>query len=129
MNERIKQLRKKLGLTLEKFGERVGVGKAALSRIENGSNGVTEQMFKSICREFNVDEEWLRTGAGGPDVQFKKQETFNPNDEISSFFYSIQQENSNSFKKKLIKMLSSLDEAGWNTLENTFKICNQIKEV
>lgn len=62
MNERIKQLRKELGLTLDKFGERLGVGKAALSRIENGSNNVTEQMFKSICREFNVREEWLRNG-------------------------------------------------------------------
>lgn len=62
MNERIKTLRKALGLTLEKFGERLGVGKAALSRIENGSNSVTDQMFKSICREFNVNENWLRTG-------------------------------------------------------------------
>lgn len=62
MNERIKQLRKQLGLTLDKFGERLGVGKAALSRIENGSNNVTDQMFKSICREFNVREEWLRNG-------------------------------------------------------------------
>ena len=62
MNERIKELRKALGLTLEKFGERLGVGKAALSRIENGSNNVTDQMFRSICREFNVREEWLRTG-------------------------------------------------------------------
>ncbi len=76
MNERIKQLRKKLGLTLEKFGERIGVSKMTISRIENGVNNVTEQMFKSICREFNVDEEWLRTGASGPDVQFKKQDTF-----------------------------------------------------
>lgn len=62
MNERIKQLRKKLGLTLEKFGEQVGVGKTAISKIERGENGVTEQMFKTICHEFNVREEWLRTG-------------------------------------------------------------------
>lgn len=62
MNERIKQLRKELGLTLEKFGERLGVGKTAISKIERGENGVSEQMLKSICREFNVREEWLRTG-------------------------------------------------------------------
>lgn len=63
MNERIKELRKKLGLTLEKFGERLGVKRAAVSKWENGDN-ITDQMFKSICREFNVNEEWLRTGKG-----------------------------------------------------------------
>lgn len=64
MNERVRELRKKLGLSGEKFGERVGIKKSALSLIENGKNNVTEQMFKSICREFNVNEEWLRTGEG-----------------------------------------------------------------
>ena len=59
MNKRIKELRKALGLTLEKFGERIGVSKVSVSRIENGINNVTNQMFKSICREFNVNEEWL----------------------------------------------------------------------
>lgn len=64
MKERVKELRKKLGLTLEKFGEKLGVTKQTVSRIENGVNSLTDQMFKSICREFNVSEEWLRTGNG-----------------------------------------------------------------
>lgn len=64
MNERIKELRKSLGLTLEKFGERLGVSRAALSNIENGNRSVTDQMFKSVCREFSVNEEWLRDGTG-----------------------------------------------------------------
>lgn len=62
--ERIKKIRKSLGLTLEKFGERVGVGKTAISRLENESNNLTEQMTKSICREFSVDYIWLTTGEG-----------------------------------------------------------------
>lgn len=64
MKERVKELRKKLGLTLEKFGEKLGVTKQTVSRIENGVNSLTDQMFKSICREFNVNEEWLRSGYG-----------------------------------------------------------------
>lgn len=64
IGERIKSLRKEQGLTLEKFGERVGVGKTAICSIENGSRGVTDQMALSICREFGVREEWLRTGEG-----------------------------------------------------------------
>lgn len=62
--ERVKEIRKKNGLTLEKFGERLGVAKTTISRIENGVNGLTDQMCKSICREFRVSEEWLKTGGG-----------------------------------------------------------------
>ncbi len=63
-NERVKEVRKALGLTLEKFGERVGVTKQTMSRIENGVNNLTEQMTKSICREFSVDYIYLTTGEG-----------------------------------------------------------------
>lgn len=64
MNERIRQLRKSLDLTLEEFGKALGVGKTAISNIENGKRNLTEQMLKGVCREFNVREEWLRTGNG-----------------------------------------------------------------
>lgn len=64
MNERVKELRSMLNLSTEKFGSRVGVTRSAISRIENGVVNVTEQMVKSICREFNVNEEWLRNGTG-----------------------------------------------------------------
>lgn len=64
MNERIKELRKFLNLTMEKFGERLGVRKTAISLIESGRNNLTDQMLKAICREFNVNEEWLRMGKG-----------------------------------------------------------------
>lgn len=62
--ERIKELRKSLGLTLEKFGERLGVGKTAISKIEHGDRGLTDQMRTSICREFHVNEAWLLDGTG-----------------------------------------------------------------
>lgn len=64
LNERVKELRKFLGLSGEKFGEKLGVTRVAISNIENGNRSVTSQMFKSICREFGVNEEWLRTGEG-----------------------------------------------------------------
>lgn len=63
-NERVRELRKTLGLTLEKFGERLGVKKNAISAIENGRNSLTDQMTKAICREFGVDYIWLTTGDG-----------------------------------------------------------------
>jgi transcriptional regulator with XRE-family HTH domain len=63
-NERVKEIRKTLGLTLEKFGERIGVTRGSMSNIENGNRNLTEQMTKSICREFSVDYMWLTTGEG-----------------------------------------------------------------
>lgn len=62
--ERVKELRKALCLTLEKFGERLGVTKVAISNIEKGNRNLTEQMTKAICREFSVDYIWLTTGEG-----------------------------------------------------------------
>jgi transcriptional regulator with XRE-family HTH domain len=62
--ERIKEVRKALGLTLEKFGERIGVGKSTISDLENGRRSLSEHMTKSICREFHVDYIWLTTGEG-----------------------------------------------------------------
>ncbi|MCI8974771.1 MAG: helix-turn-helix transcriptional regulator [Lachnospiraceae bacterium] len=62
VNERIKEIRKSKELTMDKFGECIGVTKAAISKIEKGERGVTEQMVKSICREFGYNEKWLRDG-------------------------------------------------------------------
>ncbi len=61
---RIKEVRTLLGLTLEKFGEKLGVGKTAISKLEKNERKLTAQMSKAICREFGINEEWLRTGIG-----------------------------------------------------------------
>ena len=62
--ERVKELRKSLGLTLEKFGNKLGVQKSAVSKIEKGENNLTEANIRAICREFGVDYMWLTTGEG-----------------------------------------------------------------
>lgn len=64
MNERLKELRSVLGITLEEFGKKVGITRSAVGRLEKGERNLTEQMIISICREFDVSEEWLRTGEG-----------------------------------------------------------------
>lgn len=64
MNTRIKELRKTLGLSGEKFGAKLGVKRSAISDIETGRNNLSEQMILSICLAYNVNEDWLRTGNG-----------------------------------------------------------------
>lgn len=72
MNERLKDLRKKLGLNQNEFGEKVGIGGTAISKIEKGNRGLTETLLRAICREFNVSEDWLRNGNG---EMFSRQST------------------------------------------------------
>lgn len=62
--ERIRAIRQELGLTLEKFGEKLGVGRGAISAIEVGRRNLTDQMAKAICREYNVNYDFLVYGDG-----------------------------------------------------------------
>lgn len=64
LNTRIKELRKFLNLSQEEFGARLGVTNAAISRLESGARGATEQILLSIKREFGASYLWLTTGEG-----------------------------------------------------------------
>lgn len=64
MKDRIKELRRALDLTQEEFGNRIGLVKSGISRIESGTTGTTEQTLRSICREFGASYLWLTTGEG-----------------------------------------------------------------
>ena len=92
--ERVREIRKQLGLTLDKFGEKLGVTKTAISRIERGERNCTEQMIKSICREFNVDYMWLTTGEGNLFIDYDN-DVMNAIDRIMA--------GESEFHKKLLK--------------------------
>lgn len=109
--ERVRKIRKEKELTLEKFGEKVGVTKQTVSRIENGVNSLTEQMLLSICREFDVNEKWLRTGEGEMFIEIDKDLA------LMDWAGSVLGSSDSSFKKRFVKMLSELDEQDWETLE------------
>lgn len=64
MNTRLYHLRKLLKLSQEDFGKRLGVTGASISRLEKGERNITEQMILSTCREYNINEAWLRDGKG-----------------------------------------------------------------
>lgn len=124
INERVRELRKALGLTLEKFGARLGVGKNAISRIETAKSNVTDQMFLAICREYNVNPNWLRTGEG---------KMFSEDEEEYLFRWvgRVLKDKPESFKKTFLKhvlfFLSSLDDAGWEVLKNFYNISSHKK--
>lgn len=111
--ERIRELRKELGLTMEKFGERLGVGKTAISKIENGERNLTDQMTLSICREFNVNGTWLRTGDGEMFEQLLDE------DEVAAYVSELL-EPDNPFADLIIEIMrtySQLDPVSQATLK------------
>ena len=113
--ERVKELRKTLGLTMEKFGNRLGVTKVAISNIERGNRKLTEQMLRSICREFDVNEDWLRTGEGEMLLPVSRER------KLARLTKNILNEESTSFKNRFISMLAGLTEEEWAFLERKAK--------
>lgn len=83
--QRIKKIRKSLDLTLEKFGDRLGVTSVTISRLENSNRNLTKQMTKAICREYNVDYTWLTTGEGDMFISYNNMDLMMPGDRIKYF--------------------------------------------
>ena len=106
MYNRITELRDALKLTQKAFGARLGVTDAEISSIESGRRNLTEQMEISICREFNVNKEWLRTGEGEMFLQLSRDE------EISAYLGQIMSDDDDNFRRRLISVLTRLDEEG-----------------
>ncbi len=109
INERVKTVRKELNLTMEKFGQRLGITKVAISLIESGKNSLTEQNIKSICREFNVDYMWLTTGEG---------EMFSESDDDLLETIDRIMLGENEFHKKIFKFVAQLDDEELKALEH-----------
>lgn len=121
--ERVKAVRKAKEMSMEQFGERLGVQKSAISKIENGSRGLTEQMFKSICREFGVNEIWLRTGEGGDDNMFTK---VSEDDRLSLNLGKLSQ-SENEMARNMLNAIAETDPEKLKIIEDFMKACLGIK--
>ena len=114
--ERVKAIRKAKEMSMEQFGERIGnISKSTISNIENGNRNLTDLMLKSICSEFNVNEDWLRTGAGGPENMFIPEDMryLNTVGRLGN--------EQNEFKKFCINMLMELPDKYWDYIYDEFK--------
>lgn len=114
--ERVKAIRKAKEMSMEQFGERIGnISKSTISNIENGNRNLTDLMLKSICSEFNANEDWLRTGAGGPENMFIPEDMryLNTVGRLGN--------EQNEFKKFCINMLMELPDKYWDYIYEEFK--------
>lgn len=116
--ERIKLIRQELNLTLEKFGAILGVTKVAISNLEKGNRNLTNQMAKSICREFNVHYAWLMTGEGD---MFSSD-----NEDIMQLIEHIMS-GENEFHKNLMKSFATMNLEDLKALERVIDLCSNLK--
>ena len=122
MKDRIKKIRKELDLTQQEFADRIGIARGNVGAYEVGKNAPSDAVISLICREFNVSENWLRTGEGEMFIKQTRDE------QIASFVGSIQSSEDDSFKKRFISMLSSLDESEWEVLEKMVIMLHEKKD-
>lgn len=126
MGDRLKQLRKALNLTQQEFADRLGIKRNTVAQYEIGRNEPIDAVIISICREFNVNEEWLRTGEG---------EMFLPVEQdidIEKLARLLAREEDSSFKKQFVSMfvskLESLSDEQWEDFERFVKQLAETKQ-
>lgn len=113
MNERIKELRKVLGLSREEFANKLGLkSRGKIENIELGRTSPDEPFLDLICKTYNISPEWLHSGQGEMFIELSKDE------QIEDFIGDLLSNEEDSFKRRLISGLAALDENGWNVLEN-----------
>ena len=113
IGERIEILRKDLSMSRRVFGERLGVSESVIVNIEYDRlkrPDQKESLYKLICKEFNVNEKWLRTGNGEMFIPLTRDQL------ITDFAADLIMEN-DTFKKRLVEALAKLDESEWDVLE------------
>ena len=116
MNNRVKEIRQSKthkNNTLEKFGEPLGLKKSALSLIESGKNTLTEQNIKAICREYKVNEDWLRYGTGEMFVELSRK------DKIIAWASEALSGESEEYRNRFVDVLDALSVDDWEIIANT----------
>lgn len=118
MKDRIKEVRKALKLNQTEFGARLGIKQTTVAGYETGAKNPMDSVILSICREYNVNEAWLRTGEGEMFVEKSRMDTIA---EFAADLFNTDMK----FKRDLIEVLAKLDESSWKELE---KIANMFIE-
>ncbi len=122
MGERIKELRKALGLTQQEFADRIKVKRNTVATYEMGRSTPSDAAISLICREFNVNENWLRTGEGQMFIQVSRDE------EIAAFIGDVLSAETGDFRCRLISVLARLDTDQWELLEHIAEELAQIEK-
>lgn len=117
IGKRVRKIRLQKGISQEQFGELIGIKKAAVSKIENGDSSLSRSNLISICKQFNINEEWLLYGKGEMFIPESRE------NEIRRFFENAMSSDTDLAKiqRKFINTLISLDKEEWIVLDRFMK--------
>lgn len=129
MSSRIKELRtiylkEKYGrkITQQEIADKLGLSQNFIWQIENGDRTPSDRTISDICREFGVNEVWLRTGEGEPFQEETRQEQI-------MRFATQTVKGSDDFRKAFVSMLAKMDADDWKALEKLFdNLANELKK-
>ncbi len=123
MHNRIKEVRKSAGLTQQEFADRLGIPRSNVGGYETGARAPADAAVKLICREFHINELWLRTGEG------KMTAPVNRDAELAAFLGEVMRGESEDFRRRLLAVLSRLDFEEWKLLESmAVKLAAEVAE-
>ena len=118
MNERLRFLREKIGISRAAFGQKIGVSGDVINNLERGRVEIKEPILKLICSEFSVNEEWIRNGSGDMFIKTslstmeKLKEEFHLDDFTCSFVYEylkLDEEKRNAVQEFFYNVLNGMD--------------------
>lgn len=111
MNERLKEIRHHLNMNQNDLGSRIKLSRSHISSLENGAREITDRIIYDICRELNVNEQWLRTGEGG---MFSETEHFSLDEKAEKF-------NLTDLEIEIMKNYMELDDNVRKSIVGMFK--------
>lgn len=115
MKDRIKKVRKELDLTQQDFANKIGISRGNIAAYEVGKNEPSDAVISLICREFNVNENWLRTGEGDMFLPTNRHTA------IAKLTKQLLNEEDDSFKNRFVEMMANLSVEEWEFLERKAK--------
>lgn len=121
--ERVNAVRRTKEMTMEQFGERIGIQKSAISKIEKDKVNLSDQTVRSICREFGVNEVWLRTGEGGDKNMFTKVS----GDDRFSLNLGKLSKSENEMARNMLNAIAEADPEKLKIIEDFMKACLGLK--
>ena len=121
--ERITKVIKDKAKTKTEFAEKLNISQSFVSRLASGEKEPSDRTIADICREFDVNEDWLRTGRGDPYIQLSRDE------ELAQFFGDVMKGEDPDFRRRLLSVMSRLTTDEWALLEQmAWKLVDELRQ-
>jgi transcriptional regulator with XRE-family HTH domain len=121
--ERITKVIKDKAKTKTEFAEKLNISQSFVSRLASGEKEPSDRTIADICREYDVNEDWLRTGRGDPYIQLSRDE------ELAQFFGEVMKGEDPDFRRRLLSVMSRLTTDEWALLEQmAWKLVDELRQ-